>query len=693
MDMLIALMQTVLGRLAWATLQSLPLAAVVWALCRWVPRLGANARCWLWWLVSLQLVLGLCWPSPLRLALLPAPQAAPVVTLSQPATTPGTAGATVSARAAATTQAAVTIDAAPTTPTPASTPTPVTGRAPAWMAWALWSAWLAGVLAMAMRSLADLRATRQRLRTSEARLPPALAAQYRELTARLHLRRAPALRLGEGLDSPQLAGVWSPVLLMPAQLLPRMSPAAVEMALHHELVHWQRRDLFWGWIPALAQHLFFFHPVAHLAAREYGLAREAACDAAVLTDDRHAPQDYGRLLLQFGVAPRAVAVVGAASPSFVLLKRRLTMLQSRSAPWRAGAFVLVAAIAATGVLPYRVVAAAPDDLDPAHRANLAGAAAPAAKPVAKPVAAALPAPAAKPASQPVVKPVAAAQPQPVVVAAPVVSSVAVTTPRVVVAGTPGIGDVLPPPPAPPMPPSPVAPVPPAPPAPAVQAVPPAPPAPPASPAPAPMRGTFTFVDNDDARNAWVLMEGNHVHAFGTPDDLRAARSQQKNGEALWWVREGKQRYVVRDAATLARLRDAYAPLAALSAQQSALGEKQGELGRAQGELGARQGELGVKQGEIATRISRLALEQRNAEMSGKPLSQARQQAAEREQHELARQMQALAAQQAALGSRQGALGTQQSELGKRQQAALAQLRAEGDQLARDAIASGKAQRL
>lgn len=676
MDMLIELMQAVLGRLAWATLQSLPLAAVVWALCRWVPRLGANARCWLWWLVSLQLVIGLCWPSPLRLALLPAPDAVPAVAVAPPQGVSGRFDIDAGAPAVTAAPAAPTVEIGRN----ASTPTPVTGRAPAWMAWALWSAWLAGVLAMAMRSLADLRATRQRLRASHAALPPALAAQYRELTARLGLRRAPALRLGEGLDSPQLAGAWSPVLLMPAQLLPRMSPAAIEMALHHELVHWQRRDLFWGWIPALAQHLFFFHPVAHLAAREYGLAREAACDAAVLTDDRHAPQDYGRLLLQFGVAPRVVAVVGAASPSFVLLKRRLTMLQSRSAPWRAGAFVLVAAIGAIGVLPYRVVAAAPDDVDPAERANRAASPTPAAKPVASPVAAAAAAPAAKP----------AAQARPVTVAAPVVRTVAVTTPRVAVAGTPVIGDVLPVPPAPPAPPRPNAPLPPTPVAPAAPAAPAAPPAP---PAPAPMRGTFTFVDKDDARNAWVLMEGNHVHAFGTPEDVRAARAQQRNGEALWWVREGNQRYVVRDAATLARLRDAYAPLAALSAQQSALGEKQGELGRVQGELGARQGELGARQGEISARIAQLALEQQTAAMSGKPLSPARQQAAEREQETLARQIRALAAEQAALGSRQGELGTKQSALGERQEAALEKLRAQGDALAREAIASGKAQRL
>ncbi|HVJ38758.1 MAG TPA: M56 family metallopeptidase, partial [Stenotrophomonas sp.] len=295
MDAFSVLMQAGLGRLALATLQSLPLAGLVWVLCRALPRLGAAARCWLWWLVALQLVLGLCWPSPLRLPLLPA-------TDTQVSSAPATPAQAMAADfeppgvsiAPAGVVTAGTVAAAPVAP--------VTGRAPAWMAWTLWFAWLTGVAMMALRSLADLRVTRNRLRASSAAVPPAIAAQYRELSTRLGLHQPPPLRLCAQLDSPQLAGVWSPHLLLPAHLLPQMSAAAIEMALHHELVHWQRRDLFWGWVPALAQHLFFFHPLAHVAAREYALAREAACDAAVLEGNRHAPQDYGRLLLQFGVA-------------------------------------------------------------------------------------------------------------------------------------------------------------------------------------------------------------------------------------------------------------------------------------------------------------------------------------------------------------------------------------------------------
>ena len=649
--------QAALWRLIGAVLQSLPLTALVWLLCRFVHRLGPSARCWLWWLVSLQLLAGLVWPAPVRLPLLPAPDVAPTsLSIDAPQ---------VQLRTALTVQAdgriAVHTDAATAVPgTHAGDE--ANGASQAWLRlFAL--AYLAGVAAMATRSLLDLRTTRRRLRACSEEVPAAVLARYQLLAARLGVRQVPPLRLCAQLDSPQLCGVLRPRLLLPATQLPRMSADAIDMALHHELVHLRRGDLLWGWVPVMAQHLFFFHPLAHLAAREYGLAREAACDAAVLADDRHAPQDYGRLLLQFGVAPRALAVVGAASPNFILLKRRLTMLQSRTTPWRAGAFALIAAVATLGVLPYRVVAAAPDS-DPAKRANLA-AAEPAV--VAQPATKAAPAAKVQPAAH--AKHAAMAQPA--------------ATPHAVAAVSAN-KDWMPPPPPPPVPPVPAVPAVP------VPAI--APPPPPEPPVPeGAMRGTFSLYDKGDTRNAWVLMEGDHVHAFGTPNDLRDARSQQHGEEALWWFRDGSKRYVVRDAATLAKLKQAYAPLQALGSQQSDLGEEQGELGRQQGTLGARQGDLGARQAEISARVAQLAAEQSTAALSGKPLSQQRQQQAEREQQALAREMDALAAQQVSLGTRQGALGRRQSELGKRQEAALEQLRAQGERLAREAVASGKAQ--
>jgi hypothetical protein len=99
-------------------------------------------------------------------------------------------------------------------------------------------------------------------------------------------------------------------------------------------------------VPALAERLFFFHPLAILAAREYLLAREAACDRAVLGLLDAAPQDYGRLLLSLGVSPvRQGLAAAGSSRSFSNLKRRIAMLghRSPSSLARVGGWILAGA--------------------------------------------------------------------------------------------------------------------------------------------------------------------------------------------------------------------------------------------------------------------------------------------------------------------------------------------------------------
>ncbi|MQP77741.1 hypothetical protein CQ393_17830, partial [Stenotrophomonas sp. MYb238] len=326
-----SLLELLGNRLLATSVQTVLLTALVWLLCRCVRRLPAATQCGLWWLVALQAVLGLLWAAPLELPVLPAPDAMQLVP-----------------------QAAAAAPAASAAPLVVMTPLPLESGW-SWLHVAM-ALWLAGVAVMALRTALAWRDSRRLLRMArpcdDLRLDAAL-----QLAAEAHgLRRAPRLMLSAAIDSPQLVGPWRPVLLLPARNLRRMGDDDLDMALTHELVHLQRRDLWWGLLPALAQHLFFFHPLLHLAVREYAIAREAAVDAAVVAGDRHCRQHYGRLLLQLGVAPRPGAGLASASPTFLSLKRRLLMLQNTSSFPRMGAGLIVAAVALVGVLPMRLVA-------------------------------------------------------------------------------------------------------------------------------------------------------------------------------------------------------------------------------------------------------------------------------------------------------------------------------------------------
>ncbi|HDS1530571.1 TPA: transmembrane BlaR protein [Stenotrophomonas maltophilia] len=653
-----------LERLGWTSLQTVLLVALVYGLCRALPSLSAATRCRLWWLVSLQAVLGLFWSQPLQLAWLPAPQAVAMTATDVAADLVYPLAPEASAQLLA------------TMPMPAADVPSV-----AWWAVALAALWASGVLLMAMRTFGEWRRCRALLAAAYPCEDEALV-QALQLASDAHgVRPAPRLWMSTQVDSPQLVGPFRPVLLLPAGDN-ALQGDALDLALTHELQHLQRRDLQWGLLPALAQHLFFFHPLLRLSVREYAQAREEAVDAAVVGQHGASRQAYGRLLLQLGVAPQPHLGVASAAPSTTSLKRRLLSLQSHRSCPRILAMALTAVVVLVGVAPMRLVAA----------------------PVP-------PAPPAPPAA-----PKAVVPPPPKAPEAPPAPPSAARVPAV-----------------------PVAPAPPA--EPADMEEPSGP-----DDADVAYVDDAAGMDEDhdgtttttsittygrldlgkSPREAFVLVDGDSTFANGGMDDVTVARRQLGKGPALWF-RQGDKRYVVRDPMLIQSLQRAYAGAADLGRQQSELGRQQSALGRQQSDLGKQMGEMGRLQGEEARRIALAAAEAARNAMAAHDINReaaaeaakaargatrdvavareaAREAAAEARramqearseaaQSGRTRDMQRLASQQSELASRQAALGSQQAALGERQARVHAQASQQAQQVIARALASGKAERL
>ncbi|NID16948.1 M56 family metallopeptidase [Luteibacter yeojuensis] len=578
-----ALLDTVLSRLAYASLQAILLAALVYAACRFMPALSAAARSALWWLLGAQLVIGLACPTPVALPLLPAP-AAPV-----PVATTGFAVAA------------------------AGTPDIDVATAPT-VSWTsvLLAAWIAAVLVQfgiaAIRGYRLAGVVRRAMPHDDVRVDTLCARRARELG----LRRSPRLAVSAEVDSPQVIGLWRPTILLP--LDDRLDDEELDMALMHELAHVRRGDLLLGWIPVLARTLFFFHPIVHVAMREYALCREAACDALVVSRGRQAPRTYGRLLLRLGVAPHPHHALPGASPTFRTLKRRIDMLgQATDAPPRLLTFGLVAIVALIGVTPWRVVAADGTQEQPAVAARPSLAAAPAPKATA----------AAKAAPT-----VVAASPSPTSRPSPV-----------------------PMPPTPRLSPTPLPPMPPMPPTPAAPAAPMAP-APPAAP-PVPELAGFgehpydqTFIFFSDAITRVVN---------GSDDDIRRARAQREGAGDYAWYRDGSRAWVLKDPAYVKRIREAYdrARVPADDARDGA--EKQAAIDERQAVLNAQMAKLSMRQAELVSR-------QADPSGSRDPVAYAAGHAAiGKEQADIAKDIAELDKQRAAIGQKRAIAARRQAE--------------------------------
>ncbi|HEV7671071.1 MAG TPA: M56 family metallopeptidase [Thermoanaerobaculia bacterium] len=345
-----------LAPLMRATLLGGLLAAGVWGVARSGKRLPAGFVAALWWVVAFQFLFALAWREPIALAILPARASwsTPPPVLPPQGGEGRFAGRTALDRAVSPS----TFSEAHSRPHPTlfrSLDSPEARP----VATALALLWLLGCLAQVPRAARALVATRRLRRSARPVEDAVLLARAATIARRLGLSGPPELAISAELTVPQVMGLLRPVVLLPAEL----TDADLDLALGHEFAHLVRRDLWLGLVPALAERLFFFHPLARLAAREYALAREAACDARVL-GALEAPADrYGRLLIRFGAIPRRAAFAATgASPTFHLLKRRLLMLQNpnpagrRAWPWLA----LAGALGVVALAPFRLTAKTED---------------------------------------------------------------------------------------------------------------------------------------------------------------------------------------------------------------------------------------------------------------------------------------------------------------------------------------------
>ncbi|HWN70207.1 MAG TPA: M56 family metallopeptidase, partial [Haliangium sp.] len=163
--------------------------------------------------------------------------------------------------------------------------------------------WLLG------RRVASLRAMRRWAEAGELADEGVLAAVTRA-AEQIGLARRPAVRLHHSATTPQIVGLWRPVLVIPAWLTPRRDQLAA--ALLHELAHLRRRDTWVHGLQLLVGALLCAWPVVHWVNRRIAVYREMACDQWALACGPLDAGSYARMLVAFA---RRVAM---PAPAFEL---------------------------------------------------------------------------------------------------------------------------------------------------------------------------------------------------------------------------------------------------------------------------------------------------------------------------------------------------------------------------------------
>jgi TonB family protein len=216
--------------------------------------------------------------------------------------------------------------------------------------------YLAGLLMVAGRFLAGAVRTGRIVRQSR------VAAYAQPMSDRMR-RDLGIRRPVRALESPDATvpmtwGTLRPVVMLPEGA--RDWPAArLHAVVLHELIHVQRLDLLAQVAAQAACCLYWFHPLAWLAARQLRKERECACDDAVLSGGVTAPDYAGHLLeLARGMVRRRSLADAPAMAEGGHLEDRVRAVLDRGrnrAPLNRRLAGVVAALACTLVLPIALV--------------------------------------------------------------------------------------------------------------------------------------------------------------------------------------------------------------------------------------------------------------------------------------------------------------------------------------------------
>jgi len=113
------------------------------------------------------------------------------------------------------------------------------------------------------------------------RRPPQADTQavYQEVCREMNLRYTPPLYVCRAVDTPMVAGVARPCVLLPDEAL---DLPELRLIFRHELTHYRRGDLPAKCLMMAACSLHWYNPLIYWMRREMEYACEAACDESVM---------------------------------------------------------------------------------------------------------------------------------------------------------------------------------------------------------------------------------------------------------------------------------------------------------------------------------------------------------------------------------------------------------------------------
>lgn len=145
--------------------------------------------------------------------------------------------------------------------------------------------WILGVIFTALRKLIIYCRFVKEVGTACASVTnERILVQSAEIQRRLRIGKRVPLYESTVIDIPMLIGFWQPRIYLPQALLSQMNGRENDICLilHHELVHYKRKDIWYKWLFQAALCVHWFNPLVYVFRRKFNIDCELACDETVL---------------------------------------------------------------------------------------------------------------------------------------------------------------------------------------------------------------------------------------------------------------------------------------------------------------------------------------------------------------------------------------------------------------------------
>ena len=192
--------------------------------------------------------------------------------------------------------------------------------------------WFAGSSAYIIRLLRRYFRFCRFLRNNE-QVDEELISEGYDLAYKMGLKRPPRVRVLRGAFSPMLCGIGRGLtLILPMDLLHRLTPEGRATLVVHELAHYARGDYLVRILETVVTAIYWWHPVVWWVRHELETVEEDCCDSRVLTEFPGQPRHYAEAILDAidFLSERRVEMppISSGLGSTPLLKRRLTRIMT-----------------------------------------------------------------------------------------------------------------------------------------------------------------------------------------------------------------------------------------------------------------------------------------------------------------------------------------------------------------------------